>query len=217
MLVTGHLFAQGGSLSGSERSKPESIGLLGQIPVSCFGDSFDYVALGHLHKHQIVGGHEHIRYSGSPIPLSFSEVDYGHQVLLLDFETAGRPLITSLLVPCTRKLLRVRGRLDEVLGTLRAWTNKDYSYTAWAEVTVVGETSAIHINDELDKLNGELQEKVAVISRRIQANVSITSPENSPPSTESIHLSRFRSIKGPASMCAEIGERRFLSIKYHVV
>ncbi len=45
-----------------------------------FEDAVDYVALGHLHKPQKVG-QPHIRYSGSPIPLSFSEINYKHQVV----------------------------------------------------------------------------------------------------------------------------------------
>ena len=78
----------GGSVSeDSERSL--IIGNAEALPASLFGPSISYVALGHLHKPQKVNGEERIRYSGSPIPLSFSEIGYQHQILdiTLDGET----------------------------------------------------------------------------------------------------------------------------------
>ena len=71
VLATGHLYAAGAAPSDSERSI--HVGNLGQVTADHFPELFDYVALGHLHRPQQVGGQAHIRYCGSPIPLSFSE------------------------------------------------------------------------------------------------------------------------------------------------
>lgn len=82
VLVTGHLTVAGASTSDSEREI--HIGGLGAVSSGCFPASFDYVALGHLHRPQKAGA-EHIRYSGSPLPLSFSEAKDVKEMRLLDF------------------------------------------------------------------------------------------------------------------------------------
>ena len=74
VIAMGHLFAIGGSVSDSEQNI--YVGNLGHIGANDFHPIFNYIALGHLHKPQIVGKQEHIRYSGSPNILSFSEVGY---------------------------------------------------------------------------------------------------------------------------------------------
>ena len=78
LILMSHAHMQGGETSDSER--PIIIGNEEALSTTLFDDEIDYVALGHLHKPQKVG-QDHIRYSGSPIPLSFSEINYKHQVL----------------------------------------------------------------------------------------------------------------------------------------
>ena len=78
LILMSHAHMQGGETSDSER--PIVIGNEEALSTALFEDGIDYVALGHLHKPQKVGK-EHIRYSGSPIPLSFSELNYKHQVV----------------------------------------------------------------------------------------------------------------------------------------
>uniref|UniRef100_UPI00356A1EB6 exonuclease SbcCD subunit D C-terminal domain-containing protein n=1 Tax=Psychrobacter sp. TaxID=56811 RepID=UPI00356A1EB6 len=64
------------------------VGSLGKISADMFNDGFDYVALGHLHVPQRVGGRESIRYSGSPIAMGFGEAKQQKQVLLVQFGAA---------------------------------------------------------------------------------------------------------------------------------
>ncbi|RZG80646.1 exonuclease SbcCD subunit D [Acinetobacter sp. WCHAc060033] len=78
LILMSHAHMQGGETSDSER--PIIIGNEEALSTALFDDVIDYVALGHLHKPQKVG-QEHIRYSGSPIPLSFSEINYKHQIV----------------------------------------------------------------------------------------------------------------------------------------
>lgn len=93
------------------------------LPVSMFDPGIAYAALGHLHLAQRVGGLEHVRYSGSPLPLSFSEVDYRHQVLRIDLEDGKAGAITPLFVPRPVQLLRVPAtpaRLEDALAALES-------------------------------------------------------------------------------------------------
>ena len=93
------------------------------LPASMFDPQVAYVALGHLHLAQRVGGHEHRRYCGSPLPLSFSEVGYQHQVLRIDLDGPAVAAVTPLPVPRAVQLLRVPAQpapLDEVLAALEA-------------------------------------------------------------------------------------------------
>ncbi|MDQ2794339.1 MAG: exonuclease subunit SbcD [Bacteroidota bacterium] len=135
VLATGHLYAAGGEArEGAERDV--HIGGLGLVGAEHFPLAFDYVALGHLHRPQVVGGRAHIRYSGSPVPLSFTEADDKQQVLLLEFKGAGAPTITPLPVPVARRLQRFHGTLDEVEADILAYDNSAFPLVAWADVLV---------------------------------------------------------------------------------
>lgn len=93
------------------------------LPATMFGASVAYAALGHLHLAQRVGQQEHLRYCGSPLPLSFSEVNYQHQVLRIDLEGSAVREVTPIRVPRAVQLLRVPpspAPLAEVLAALEA-------------------------------------------------------------------------------------------------
>lgn len=85
IVATGHLFAAGGSTTADDGVRDLYVGNLGKVSAEMFSPDFDYVALGHLHVPQRVGGHEHIRYSGSPIAMGFGEARQQKQVLLVKF------------------------------------------------------------------------------------------------------------------------------------
>ena len=105
LVVTGHCY-----MSGSELSELSERRILGgnqhALPVDIFPESATYVALGHLHKAQMVGGREQVRYSGSPMPMSVTERDYRHQVLLVDVE-GPKATITSLPIPRWAEIIRI--------------------------------------------------------------------------------------------------------------
>jgi exonuclease SbcD len=121
LILMSHAHMQGGETSDSER--PIIIGHEEALSTVLFDDVIDYVALGHLHKPQKVG-HAHIRYSGSPIPLSFSEINYKHQVLEVSIdphqEDESRFQIESLVIPRSVQLHRIKGTIAEVLTQLSA-------------------------------------------------------------------------------------------------
>jgi len=85
IIATGHLFAAGSKTTEDDGVRDLYVGNLGQISAEMFDECFDYVALGHLHVPQRVGGQGHIRYSGSPIAMGFGEAKQQKQVLLVQF------------------------------------------------------------------------------------------------------------------------------------
>ena len=111
LILTGHCYMVNGSVSELSERK-----ILGgnqhALPVELFPEDIAYVALGHLHLAQKVGAHDHIRYSGSPIPLSFDESHYRHQVIQVDIK-AGQPAATvAVEIPRSVELLRIPNSKD---------------------------------------------------------------------------------------------------------
>ena len=121
LVVMGHLHVQGAAVS-EDSERRLVIGGEEALDAGIFPPEAAYVALGHLHRPQGLGG-GHIRYCGSPLPLSFSEMDYPHQVVEVELDGAAlaatRPLHTPRPVP----LLRVPAThqpLEQVLEALDA-------------------------------------------------------------------------------------------------
>lgn len=98
IIATGHLFAAGGTTTDDDGVRELYVGSLGKVSADMFSESFDYVALGHLHVPQRVGGRETIRYSGSPIAMGFGEARQQKQVLLVQFGTAANDFEDKVLV-----------------------------------------------------------------------------------------------------------------------
>ncbi len=142
----GHLFAAGSTLSDSEKSI--HVGNLGQIPASSFPNIFKYIALGHLHRPQQVASQNHIRYSGSLIPMSFNEAAYSKQVLIAEFDGANLIDVKSLEVPQTRKFVTFKGSWAEVYSQISHYKDEQ---PAWGEVILSEMPSSIHSHAELQQ------------------------------------------------------------------
>ncbi len=122
ILAMGHCHMVDGQAS-LESERRIVIGGTEALPATMFDPSIAYVALGHLHLAQRVGQKDHIRYCGSPLPLSFAEVGYQHQVLRIDLEDGAAREVTPLMVPRAVQLLRVPPQpapLEEALAALAA-------------------------------------------------------------------------------------------------
>jgi exonuclease SbcD len=118
IIATGHLSAVGVTTSDSERDI--YIGTLDGFSHEGF-PPVDYVALGHIHRPQRVAKQEHIRYCGSPIALSFSEINTQKEVLMVTFNAQGLQQITPLPVPCFQPMQVLRGSLDQIERQLQAF------------------------------------------------------------------------------------------------
>jgi exonuclease SbcD len=120
IVAMGHCHMVDGQ-SSLESERRIVIGGTEALPAAMFDDAIAYAALGHLHLAQRVGKQEHLRYCGSPLPLSFAEVGYTHQVLRVDLEDGRATAITPLPVPRAVPLLRIPAApapLKDVLAAL---------------------------------------------------------------------------------------------------
>lgn len=135
VIATGHLTTVGASSSESVREI--YVGALEAFPTSAF-PPVDYIALGHIHRPQAVGGLEHIRYSGSPLPLSFDEARQEKQMLLVELKAAGLQAVTPLPVPCFQPLIAIEtslAGLPAAIGTAAARGTRETP--AWLEITII--------------------------------------------------------------------------------
>ncbi|NDK56690.1 exonuclease SbcCD subunit D C-terminal domain-containing protein [Pontibacter fetidus] len=164
VVAMGHLFAAGGTASESE--KEIHVGNLGQIGADQFPKEFDYVALGHLHRPQQVNNTHHIRYSGSPIPLSFSEVNDNKVVFILDFEAGKLANLRELDIPVCRKLVRFKGDLDKVKQQIEVYDNSSYSLPAWAEIQLELNAPLPDLNQQLEEILQRKQDELHLLIHR---------------------------------------------------
>lgn len=122
ILAMGHCHLDGGAVS-QDSERRIMVGGLESLSVAMFDQPIAYAALGHLHLPQSVGGRDWVRYSGSPLPMSFSEIDYPHQVVCVELAGERAQSIQSHPVPRAVDLLRVPAKpapLSEVLEALAA-------------------------------------------------------------------------------------------------
>ncbi len=120
LIALGHCHLTGGEES-PDSERRIVIGNAEAVSLSTFPDSLSYVALGHLHKaQQFQQGR--IRYSGSPVPLSFAERHYQHRVMQLFFTEGQLQSAQSLLVPASVELVTIPRRgaasIDELIAEL---------------------------------------------------------------------------------------------------
>jgi len=125
LLAMGHLYMTGTAIS--ELSERRILGgNQHALPADLFPETLAYVALGHLHLAQAVT-RESIRYSGSPIPLSMAEIDYLHQICVVDIHDGKLASVASEHIPRKVELLRVPAEvrpLAEVEAVLAAMASR---------------------------------------------------------------------------------------------
>jgi exonuclease SbcD len=109
IIATGHLTTIGASTSESVRDI--YIGTLEAFPASEF-PAADYIALGHIHRPQKVTKSEHIRYSGSPIALSFDEANTQKSMVIAEFKNGDLSNTALCNVPCFQPLAMVKTHLE---------------------------------------------------------------------------------------------------------
>ncbi|MBW2961363.1 exonuclease SbcCD subunit D C-terminal domain-containing protein [Mesonia aestuariivivens] len=147
IIAMGHLYAAGIESSDSERDI--QIGNQAAFQASQFGDLFSYVALGHIHRPQRVSAQIPTFYSGSPLPLSFSERKDEKRLLLIDTEKGFEP--ESIAIPAFRKLIRISGSISEIQENLAKVQPKG-ELTNLIEVELKEENYDANLIAQLDEL-----------------------------------------------------------------
>lgn len=170
IIATGHLTTVGASASESVREI--YVGSLEAFPTSAFPPAA-YIALGHIHRPQKVGGLEHIRYCGSPIPLSFDEAKQQKEVLLVDVNNDGLQHVTALPVPRFQPLLSLRGSLNELPAAIvEAAAQGTEQAPVWLEVLVTADDYLSDLQPRLQALCEGLPVEVLRIRRERGAAVA---------------------------------------------
>lgn len=161
-LATGHLTVTGMRSSDSERT---IIGGLGDVSHKVFPSRFGYVALGHLHRPQSPDD-DRVHYSGSPIPLSFSEADDKKEVRVLDVTPEGIKDF-SVPIPLSRNLVQLKVSYDELETRMEEFSPDASELTPWVEVVVEGAVFGDGLSNRVRELaEGKGYEVLKVIRLR---------------------------------------------------
>ncbi|MEU6274560.1 exonuclease SbcCD subunit D [Streptomyces populi] len=150
-VVLAHAFVTGGEASDSERDI--TVGGVASVPAGVF-DGVDYTALGHLHGSQTIA--ERVRYSGSPLPYSFSEADHRKSMWLVDLGPDGFLSAERIDCPVPRPLARLRGHLEDLLADPELERHTD----AWVEATL---TDPVRPADPMARLAGRFPHTLSLV------------------------------------------------------
>jgi len=141
IIAMGHLHTHHAEITDLDKTERLIMGGVECIPATAFHPDIKYVALGHIHKAQKIGGQEHIRYSGSPLPMSFSELNYKHQVIIfeLDQEISNLESVEIPVFVPLQKIPLSHQPLHEVIALLEQLPQKDSTSetTPYLEVRVL--------------------------------------------------------------------------------
>ena len=172
IIAMGHLFTTGGKTIDGDGVRELYVGSLAHVGEDVFPSSIDYLALGHLHVPQAVGGTTHIRYSGSPIPMGYGEANQVKKIVLIDFNGTF-PNIQEVPVPCFQQLVRIVGSLDDIHARLEEL--KKETSQAWLEIEYTGSDVIGNLQDMLnDTLADSSMEIRRIKNRRIMDKVIST-------------------------------------------
>lgn len=167
----GHLFATGTECP--DQQDALVAGFLESVPASIFPPELDYVALGHIHRPQIVGGKNHIRYSGSPIATNFDSAAYDKSMVLIEFE--GRnPHIELLNVPKFQELVTLRGESQNIFDQIAPLLDKKEKI--WLDIRheIAHNESYGWFTRQIEELVKNSSLEVLNIQSRRQSNQNIT-------------------------------------------
>ncbi|OFY32178.1 MAG: hypothetical protein A2275_18325 [Bacteroidetes bacterium RIFOXYA12_FULL_35_11] len=178
IIATGHLFAQKSVLPGNDaRQEGENdihIGNLAQVDMSEFYSTFSYMALGHIHKAQKPGGFENIRYSGSPLCMSFSEFKDEKTITVVEFENENFISATDITLSKPRQIVRFKGNEEILKNEIENYSNPN-TLTAWAEIIFTEPFTQM----SLDALNSTAKEKnIEILKYTLEEQKKIQTDES---------------------------------------
>lgn len=203
LIAMSHAHLHGASVS-EHSERPIVIGGEESLSASLFPADVAYVALGHLHKPQRVGS-DHIRYSGSPLAMDFSETHYPHQVLEVTLEGEHVNEVTSLLIPRSVAMHRVGPLpLDDVLDALAGADFSDDTQTdlprdqwPWLDVRVILDAPRVDLRPLIEQ---------ALRNKAVRL-VSITTRMARPPAPE--QMGESLDALGPAELFVRTWAREY--------
>lgn len=162
IIASGHLTTVGASKSDAVRDI--YIGTLDAFPAQNFPPA-DYIALGHIHRAQKIGGSEHIRYSGSPISLSFDETGKSKSVNLVSFSDGKLAEVTPLTVPVTQPLAVIKGDFDNISAQLAEWRDAEAEPATWIDIEITSDEYLHDIQRKIQTITDDLPVEVLLVRR----------------------------------------------------
>jgi exonuclease SbcD len=156
VIGTAHLYITGCLLSEPAEKRMHSlVGTLGQIPSTVFSEGYDYVAMGHIHKPQIIQHPNNVmaKYAGSPIPLSFNERNDLKEITILTI-VDNKIAHESLSIPLQRSIIRFEGKREEIIEKIKSQLPSVLLPT-WAEIIITEAVNYIEFNQEINELCSE--------------------------------------------------------------
>lgn len=129
------------ALGGSESTGTQNVGLVEKIAYDCF-DAFDYVALGHIHSPQRVGRDE-IRYSGSPLKYSLSEVNNEKSVPIITINGKNNIDIKLISIKPMRDLRHIKGKMEDILNKSNILSPNDFIYATLTDEEIINDAMGI--------------------------------------------------------------------------
>lgn len=162
IIASGHLTTVGASKSDAVRDI--YIGTLEAFPASHF-PPVDYIALGHIHRAQLVGGNEHIRYSGSPISLSFDETGKSKSVNLVTFTDGHLTDVSPLTVPVTQPLAVLKGDFASISEQLGQWRDAPADPVTWLDIEITSDEYLHDIQRKIQAQADDLPVEVLLVRR----------------------------------------------------
>lgn len=143
-ILVAHQFVAGKGgktiLSGSESVAVQNVGLVEQIGTACF-DCFDYVALGHIHAPQQLG-RETLRYSGSPLKYSLSEINNDKSMPLVSIE-GGKVSVELIPLKPMRDMRHIKGKMEQLLDKKNIKAPDDFIYVTLTDEDVINDAMGI--------------------------------------------------------------------------
>jgi exonuclease SbcD len=183
VVAVGHLFVAGSVTEEGDGVREIHAGPLEALAADNL-PRFDYVALGHLHSPQRAGKSDFVRYSGSPLPMSFGEAGRKKSMCQVDLEPGREPVLEIVEIPLFQKLARIEGDLGALMEGMR----KLEGTGAWLELTQTGgaaqgdpkealEAEAARLGLEIIRIRDDRFRALALAAEEPGPELSALSPE----------------------------------------
>ena len=203
LVAVAHATLPGATFSDDESERGRrSVGGVEAVPADAFAGA-DYVALGHLHVPQAVGGRDAVRYAGSPLPMSFAEAGGAKSVCVAEFAggPGDAPAVRTVAVPDFRPLRLLAGTREETVAAARALAAdvpSGAAGAAWAGLSVTAGEGSFNETCRLvrEALDGSGVELVAVSDDRAYDRAA------SPAAAARLSVNDLRAL-GPERLAAD--------------
>lgn len=191
IIAMGHLHTVGATTSVDDKSERLILGGLNLVPSNAFDPGIKYTALGHIHKAQTINKIQNIYYAGSPLPMSFSEINYKHKVIIADISDKGVEQFYQEEIPISVKMLRIPKEptpLNEIIPLLANLpeAQEEIELAPFLEVRVLLEEPEPSLKTEIENAIKNKHVRLARITVSYPCNSKVNN--NTVPSDELDHV-----------------------------